>query len=79
GLNSPLQIKETQPALVLMDIVLEGDMDGIEAAEHVRHRFNIPVIYLTAYADQKTLERAKLTEPFGYIIKPFEEKELYTA
>ncbi len=73
------QIKETQPALVLMDIVLKGDMDGIEAAEHVRHRSNIPVIYLTAYADQKTWERAKITEPFGYIIKPFEEKELYTA
>lgn len=79
GEDALKQIKETQPALVLMDIVLEGDMDGIEAAEHVRHRFNIPVIYLTAYADQKTLERAKLTEPFGYIIKPFEEKELYTA
>ncbi len=79
GEDALKQIKETQPALVLMDIVLKGGMDGIEAAEHVRHRFNIPVIYLTAYADQKTLERAKITEPFGYIIKPFEEKELYTA
>jgi PAS domain S-box-containing protein len=79
GEDALKQIKETQPALVLMDIVLKGDMDGIEAAEHVRHRFNTPVIYLTAYADHKTLERAKITEPFGYIIKPFEEKELYTA
>lgn len=79
GEDALKQIKETQPALVLMDIVLKGDMDGIEAAEHVRHRSNIPVIYLTAYADQKTLERAKITEPFGYIIKPFKEQELYTA
>ncbi|MCK4250879.1 PAS domain S-box protein [candidate division WOR-3 bacterium] len=79
GEDALKQIKETQPALVLMDIVLKGDMDGIETAEHVRHRFNTPVIYLTAYADHKTLERAKITEPFGYIIKPFEEKELYTA
>jgi|GEM_PF-5479961 len=79
GEDALKQIKETQPALVLMDIVLTGDMDGIETAEHIRHRFNIPVIYLTAYADQGTLERAKITEPFGYIIKPFEGKELYTA
>ena len=58
-----------------MDIVLKGDMDGVEAAEQIRARFNIPIIYLTAYSDDKTLERAKITEPFGYIIKPFEERE----
>lgn len=69
--------QEIQPDLVLMDIVLGGGIDGIEAAEQIRRRFHIPVVYLTAYADEKTLERAKITEPFGYILKPFEEKELY--
>jgi PAS domain S-box-containing protein len=61
---------------VLMDIVLEGDMDGIEAAEEIRARFNVPVVYVTAYADDKTLDRAKVTEPFGYILKPFDAREL---
>lgn len=68
--------EESNPDLVLMDIVLQGEMDGIEAAEHIRTRFNIPVVYLTAYSDGKTLGRAKITEPFGYIIKPFKEREL---
>ncbi|MEI6042911.1 MAG: response regulator [Chloroflexota bacterium] len=62
--------------LVLMDIMLKGEMDGIEAAEQLRVRFDIPVIYLTAYADNNTIQRAKLTEPSGYILKPFEEREL---
>ena len=70
---------ETHPDLVLMDIVLEGDMDGVEAAEQIRDRFDIPVVYLTAYSDDRTLQRAKITEPFGYILKPFQERELYTA
>ena len=67
---------ETHPDLILMDIKLEGDTDGIEAAEQIRRSFNIPVVYLTAYADNKTLQRAKITEPYGYIIKPFSEREL---
>src|SRR5262245_23908784 len=67
----------SQPDLVLIDIMLEGPLDGIEAAEIIRARFDIPVIYLTAYADAPTLERAKVTEPFGYILKPFEERELH--
>ncbi|AGW14974.1 putative PAS/PAC sensor protein [Megalodesulfovibrio gigas DSM 1382 = ATCC 19364] len=71
---------ETQhPDLVLMDIMLEGDMDGIDAAAVIRKRANIPVIYLTAFADEETLHRAKITEPFGYIIKPFEDRELETC
>jgi CheY-like chemotaxis protein len=69
---------ETHPDLVLMDIVLKGDMDGIEAASQIRSRLNIPVLYLTAYTDEKTLERAKITEPFVYIIKPFQERELHS-
>ena len=74
-------IKKTEqikPDLVLMDIVLKGETDGVEAAEQIRKRFDIPVIYLTAHADNEILERAKITEPFGYILKPIEEKELYT-
>ncbi|MBV8883187.1 MAG: response regulator [Chroococcidiopsidaceae cyanobacterium CP_BM_RX_35] len=64
------------PDLVLMDIKLKGEMDGVEAAKVIYTHFNIPVIYLTANADKTTLERAKKTEPFGYIIKPFKEREL---
>ena len=67
------------PDLVLMDIVLQGQMDGIDAAAEIRKRFDLPVIYLTAHADESTLKRAKITEPFAYILKPFEERELQTA
>ncbi len=67
------------PDLVLMDIQLQGQMDGVEAAQEIRQRFGIPVIYLTANADHPTVERAKVTEPFGYVIKPFEERELHTS
>jgi len=69
---------QLQPDLVLMDIVLKGDVDGIEAAEQIRRRFDIPVLYLTAYTDEQTVKRAKFTEPFGYITKPFDKRELYT-
>jgi PAS domain S-box-containing protein len=68
-----------RPDLVLMDIFLNGEMDGIQAAGQIRSRHNIPIIYLTAYADSNTLQRAKITEPFGYILKPFEERELLTT
>lgn len=70
---------ETQPDLVLMDIMLKGDMSGIQAAESIREKFKIPVIYLTAYADENTLSKAKVTEPYGYIIKPFKEIDLHTS
>jgi CheY-like chemotaxis protein len=68
-----------QPDLVLMDILLRGDMDGIEAAERLRQQFEIPVVFLTAYADPTTLARAKVAEPYGYILKPFEVRELHSA
>jgi PAS domain S-box-containing protein len=68
-----------KPQVVLMDIRLYGPMDGIEAAEAIRHRYDVPVIYLTSHSDPGTLERAKVTEPFGYILKPFEERELATT
>ena len=73
------ETEENSPDLVLMDIVLRGEINGIEAAEQIRSRFNIPIIYLTAYADEKTVERAKITEPFGYILKPFDDRELHTS
>lgn len=64
------------PDLVLMDVMLRGEVDGIEAAEKIREKFDIPVIFLTAYTDDKTLERAKMAEPYGYISKPFKEQDL---
>jgi PAS domain S-box-containing protein len=69
---------EMQPDLVLMDINLKQAMDGVEAARQIRARFDIPVIYLTAYADADTVQQAKIAEPFGYILKPLEERELHT-
>jgi signal transduction histidine kinase/CheY-like chemotaxis protein len=62
--------------LVLMDIKLDGSVDGIDAATHIRDSCDVPVIYLTAYADNATLARARATEPYGYVLKPFQEKEL---
>ncbi len=67
------------PDIILMDIVLKGEIDGIEAASQIRSRYKIPIIYLTAYEDEDTLDRAKVTEPLGYILKPFEERDLHTT
>ena len=67
------------PDLVLMDIKLQGEMDGIEASEQIWARFNIPVIYLTAFSDDIILQRAKITAPYGYIIKPAETRELHAT
>ncbi|ACK69565.1 response regulator receiver sensor signal transduction histidine kinase [Gloeothece citriformis PCC 7424] len=72
-------VAENPLDLILMDIELKGKIDGIETAEQIRTNYNIPIIYLTAYADDITLERAKATEPFGYIVKPFDEKDLHVA
>lgn len=68
-----------RPDIILMDIMLKGTINGIETAERVKRELNIPVIYLTAYADEATLEKAKVTEPYGYIIKPFKEVDLHTS
>jgi len=68
-----------KPDLILMDIHLDGEMDGIHAAEQIMVHHDIPVTYLTAFADETTVERAKTTLPFGYILKPFEERDLRTA
>ena len=69
----------TKPDLVLMDIYLKGDMDGITTAGQIRQQFNIPVVFLTAFADRDTLKRAKISQPFGYVLKPFNENDLRVA
>jgi PAS domain S-box-containing protein len=72
-------ISRQRPDLVLMDIRLKGEMDGITAAEEIRSRFHLPVIFLTAYSEDSTLERAKLAEPYGYILKPFDGREIKSS
>ncbi len=67
---------ELKPSLVFMDIDLKGDMDGIEAAVKIREQLNIPVVFVTAYDDKKTFERAAAAKPYGYIRKPFNDKML---
>jgi PAS domain S-box-containing protein len=70
---------ERKPDIVLMDIILKSRVDGIEAARRIRFDFKIPVIYLTSHADRATVERAKVAEPYGYVLKPFDDRELYAA
>ncbi|NLE30385.1 MAG: response regulator [Phycisphaerae bacterium] len=79
GEDAIAKVEEHRPDLVLMDIMLRGTMDGVTAAEKIRHQFNVPVIYVTAYSDQSTLDRAKISEPYGYLLKPFEERELHST
>ena len=79
GEEAILRAQDAKPDLVLMDIKLSGKMDGIEAAQYLYEQLNIPVVYLTAYLDNETLQRAKITSPYGYILKPFEINKLYTT
>ncbi len=79
GKEALKRIKEDKPDLVLMDIILKGRMNGIEAANTIRFQYDVPVVYLTAHADMNTLEKAKVTEPFGYILKPFNDGELQST
>jgi DNA-binding NarL/FixJ family response regulator len=75
-----IQIATSQvPDLVLMDIRLKGDKDGVQAALEIRREVDIPVVYLTAYSDRATLDRAKQSHPYGYVLKPFHERELQVA
>lgn len=71
--------EEHKPDLILMDIMLSGNIDGISTAETIRSRFDVPIIYLTAHSDENSLIRANLTGPYGYIVKPIEERDLYTS
>jgi len=72
-------IEHTNPDLLLADIGLEGDLDGIEVAERAGELWNVPTVFLTAYSDPETLRRARVTEPYGYVIKPFVEQELHAS
>ena len=69
----------TFPDLILMDIMLKGEMDGIEAADQIHKKMDVPVIYLTAYSNDQIMQKTKPTKPYGYIIKPFEETKLRTT
>jgi PAS domain S-box-containing protein len=71
--------QELRPQLILMDVRLKGQMDGIETSARIKQKLRTPVIFLTAYADEQTLGRAKLTEPYGFVLKPFNERELHTV
>lgn len=73
------QIDAIKPDLILMDIMLEGSMSGIEAARIITEKYTLPVIYLTALADEETLRKAKTTNPSGYIIKPYDDKSIHSA
>ncbi len=79
GSEALSKIAELLPDIVLMDIHIEGDIDGIETAARIPPELQIPVIYLTAYSEEATLERARLTRPYGYLLKPFSERELHAA
>jgi PAS domain S-box-containing protein len=72
-------IARQMPDLVMMDIMLAGKMDGVETAMQIRSRHRIPVVFLTALSDKDTIQRAKITEPFGYVTKPFEDREIFTV
>lgn len=72
-------LEKQKPDLVLMDIMLGGELDGIETATQIRNKFFLPVIYITALTDRETIQRAKITEPFGYLTKPFEDREIFTV
>jgi PAS domain S-box-containing protein len=79
GEESVCMARERMPDLVLMDIVMPGEMDGIEAASQIRSELAIPIIFLTAFADEAHVGRAKQAEPFGYIVKPFHEEEIFAS
>jgi PAS domain S-box-containing protein len=79
GKEAVQKASETAPDLVLMDTILKGDMDGIEAAKQIQNCFSIPVVYLTASADDNTLQRAKISDPYGYVLKPLDVRELHIS
>ncbi|MBM4284291.1 MAG: response regulator [Deltaproteobacteria bacterium] len=76
GEEAVSRVEEIQPDLILMDINLIGEIDGIEAATQIQEKLDIPVVYLTAFGDQALLDRAKVTMPYGYILKPYDDREL---
>jgi two-component system, response regulator PdtaR len=79
GRDAIKKTAEKNPDIVLMDILLDGETDGIEVAQRIHNQYNIPIIYLTGSQNNSTLERAKTTEPYGYINKPFDNIEIDNA
>lgn len=79
GEDALKKTREKSPDLILMDIIITGDVDGIETAKQIKERYSIPFIYLTAYYDDEILERASLTQPAGYITKPFNNVGIHAA
>ncbi|WP_395457872.1 EAL domain-containing protein (plasmid) [Azospirillum melinis] len=79
GVQALASVRDERPDLVLMDIHIEGPMDGIDTAREISRTSDTPVIYLTAYSEQATLERARATRPYGYLVKPFSERELHAT
>ena len=79
GASALQEIERSRPDVVLMDINIEGDIDGIETASRIPDEYRTPVIYLTAYSEQATLDRARATNPYGYLLKPFSERELHAT
>ncbi|MBC8414212.1 response regulator [bacterium] len=76
GVKAIEKAEADKPELIIMDIRIKGGMDGIDTAEVIRNRFGIPVIFLTSYADEENINRAKLSIPYGYLIKPVQERDL---
>jgi len=79
GESALLKIEEEKPDVILMDIKLEGYIDGIETAAVIKFKYNIPIIYITAFSNDKFVERSKRTEPIAYILKPFNEEDILQA
>lgn len=79
GQEALAEVAKSQPDIILMDIVIKGEIDGIETANRIRDRQQLPIIFLTAYSDDATLARAGITEPFGYLLKPFDDRELHST
>jgi two-component system, response regulator PdtaR len=79
GAEAMQLVVNAKPDLVLMDINIRGDIDGIETAKMIKKGFNIPVVYVTSHSDGPTLERAKATRPDGFIVKPFDDEDLRVA
>jgi DNA-binding LytR/AlgR family response regulator len=79
GKDAIEKITELKPDLVLMDIMIKGDLTGIDVSEKLKEKLSLPIIFLTAYADEGTLAKAKITEPYGYILKPFKEVDIHST
>jgi CheY-like chemotaxis protein len=79
GSEAIAEVEHARPDLVLMDVRIKGELDGTQIARILRDRFDTPVVFLTAHADEETLTRATLAEPLGYIVKPFQEAELHAT